>query len=184
MRDVVIQVLTHPRVYELEGRMQRHGEWCALVQAHCPKWDIGCVKPELDDSSANAEAISDLVLRCPELIPPVADLHEWMDGEEGIYNVFAHIIVPTLRYVLTDAAPQKVGIEEPLLSALPERATPNAQDFVMRLYQVLDGWAASTHEYIRNAVSVELLEYDWPELTVARILEPAGPALRDLKRST
>jgi hypothetical protein len=141
------------------------------------------VRPEFEES-LTADAVANLVYRCPELIPAVDDLHEWMDGEEGIYNVFVHIILPTLRYVLTDADPEQVGVEEVLLPAIPERATPEVQDFIVRLYQVLDDWAASPHDYIRNAVFVELLEYDWPELTVAHILVPAGPALRALNTST
>ena len=138
---------------------------------------MGLVTSEFESLNA---AKTDLVSRCPELTPALADLHEWMEGEEGIYNVFVHIIVPTLRYALAGV---ESGLEESLVSALPQWAAPEMRDFIMRLYLALDDWAASPSDHIRGAVHVELLEHDWPDLTVAQILGPAGPALLALSRS-
>jgi hypothetical protein len=120
----------------------------------------------------------------------------WDDGEPlGIYNVFGEVILPFLLYAL-DGHADNSGSNDPewhisgkkhrnstfrgqaVWKDIPDRGTSDLSDLVPRLYSVIDSWALSQEDSLRNAVFIEMIEAGYVDLTCEDLLLNAGPALR------
>jgi hypothetical protein len=159
---------------------------------------VGTESPPSDATEA-----VDLLLRlCPELGPAWFDLCELMGertGESvGIYNVFGLIVLPVLLYALDGDGQSNFDIpylgrapdvaarhrstfrDQGVWAAMPLRGTPQLEDFVGRLYVVLDLWAATEDRSLRDAVYIEMVEAGYVDLSVEDLLSHAGTNLRAL----
>ena len=149
--------------------------------------------------SDNNEAVAQLKHLCPELLPAYEQLSAemgWNEGERiGIYNVFGEVILPFLLYALDGHADnsRSSGPEwhisgkkhrkstfraQEVWKDIPDRETAHLNDLVENLYYVIDTWALSPDETLRNAVFIEMIEAGYVDLTCEDLILHAGPALR------
>jgi hypothetical protein len=61
---------------------------------------------------------------------------------------------------------------------IPDRGTSDLGDLVERLYSVIESWALSPDDSLRNAVFIEMIEAGYVDLTCDDLLLNAGPTLR------
>lgn len=149
----------------------------------------GATRRGLGDTSGVRDLPSDyqgavelLLARCPELKPAWDDLVELMETsdpvEVGLYNVTAQIVMPVVAYLLGD--PESANLRRPdmCFTQVPERGTPEAEDFLTRLYSVLDSWAVSPDRSLNQAVFIEFAESGYRSLSVDDLVRHAGPQLQ------
>jgi hypothetical protein len=147
-----------------------------------------------------SEAVDQLTNLCPELLPAYRELSLEMgweeEGEEiGIHLVFGDVILPFLLYALDgDADNSNSNDPEWHISGakhrestfraqaawkdIPDRDTSGLDDLVRRLYEIMDLWALSSNDHLRNAVFIEILEAGYVDLTCDDLLLNAQPAVR------
>ena len=106
-------------------------------------------------------------------------IHE--DGSIGIYWVFASVIAPFLKYALTPEAdaPDSVLVKKSWRD-IPASDTPELEELIDRLYEILELWAASPSQYLRDATFIEVAESDMGHLTVDELTRRGGPYLKSL----
>ena len=153
----------------------------------------------VDAPTSGKEAVAQLIRLCPELLPAYEQLSAemgWNEGEPvGIYNVFGEVILPFLLYALDGHADNSRSSDpawhisgkkhrkstfraNAVWKDIPDRGTTDLSDLVGNLYYVIDSWALSPDDTLRNAVFIEMIEAGYVDLTYEDLILNAGPALR------
>jgi len=153
---------------------------------------------DIPPSNTN-QAVGQLTSVCPEFLPAFQQLSaemDWDDGEPiGIYNVFGELILPFLLYALDGHADNSRSTDpewhisgkkhrnsefrsEMVWRDTPDRGSSDLYDLVERIYAVVESWALSPDDALRNAVFIEMIEAGYVDLTCEDLLANGGPALR------